>query len=186
MLAKFAIILALGAAFLPPAGQALAEMTEAGAAKDSAMADMTLINDQGVGRSIGAVYFIDTPEGLEVTAELTGLPPGQHGFHVHEFASCAPQEKDGKMTAGLAAGGHFDPKKTGRHMGPGKGGHMGDLPALNVNAEGKADRVERVKGLTAKEIKGHALVIHAGGDNYSDQPQPLGGGGARIACGVIK
>jgi Cu-Zn family superoxide dismutase len=42
----------------------------------------------------------------------------------------------------------------------------------------------RIKDIQA--LKGHALMIHAGGDNYSDQPKPLGGGGARIACGVIE
>ena len=36
------------------------------------------------------------------------------------------------------------------------------------------------------EIKGRSLMIHAGGDNYSDDPKPLGGGGARVACGVIE
>jgi Cu-Zn family superoxide dismutase len=66
-------------------------------------------------------------------------------------------------------------------------GHVGDLPLLEVAADGSA-----VKSLTAPHIKdleavrGHSLVIHVGGDNYSDQPAPLGGGGARIACGVIK
>lgn len=28
-------------------------------------------------------------------------------------------------------------------------------------------------------------MVHEGGDNYSDDPKPLGGGGARVACGVV-
>ena len=40
--------------------------------------------------------------------------------------------------------------------------------------------------LTVADVKGHSIMIHTGGDNYSDQPAPLGGGGARIVCGVVK
>jgi Cu-Zn family superoxide dismutase len=29
-------------------------------------------------------------------------------------------------------------------------------------------------------------MIHAGGDNHSDHPAMLGGGGARMVCGVTK
>ena len=36
------------------------------------------------------------------------------------------------------------------------------------------------------EVRGHSIMIHAGGDNHSDHPAPLGGGGPRMACGVIK
>ena len=43
-----------------------------------------------------------------------------------------------------------------------------------------------VEGLRARDLKGHALMVHEGGDNYSDEPKPLGGGGARVACGVIE
>jgi Cu-Zn family superoxide dismutase len=90
------------------------------------------------------------------------------------------------MIAAAAAGGHFDPTDTGVHKGPYEDGHLGDLPALHVNADGIADvpvfapRLERLD-----QIKGQALMIHAQGDNYSDQPEPLGGGGSRVACGVI-
>jgi Cu-Zn family superoxide dismutase len=66
------------------------------------------------------------------------------------------------------------------------GGHLGDLPLITVKADGTAKAVltaPRIKTLDV--LKGHALMIHVGGDNYSDQPLPLGGGGARFACGVI-
>lgn len=87
---------------------------------------------------------------------------------------------------GLAAGGHWDPKKTGAHKGPwDDSGHLGDLPALAVDADGHIQPVvaPRIKKINA--LKGRSLMIHAGGDNYSDHPVALGGGGARKYCGVI-
>lgn len=71
-------------------------------------------------------------------------------------------------------------------MGPYADGHLGDLPALYVNMDGTSNNpvlAPRLK--TLAQIKGHALMIHAGGDNHSDMPKPLGGGGERVACGVI-
>ena len=95
--------------------------------------------------------------------------------------------KDGKAVAALAAGGHFDPQKTGKHLGPYADGHLGDLPAIYVTADGMANYpvlAPRLKKIS--DIEGKALMVHAGGDNHSDHPQPLGGGGERFACGVIK
>ena len=64
---------------------------------------------------------------------------------------------------------------------------MGDLPRLEVLPDGTATKILLVPRIADIEaLRGHAIVIHAGGDNYSDQPAALGGGGARIACGVIK
>jgi superoxide dismutase, Cu-Zn family len=88
--------------------------------------------------------------------------------------------------AGLAAGGHYDPQHTGKHEGPYHSGHQGDLPELVVSSNGKATRAVFAHRLTVNDIRGRSIMIHTGGDNYSDHPAPLGGGGARIACGVIK
>ncbi len=148
--------------------------------------DMHLIDAQGVGKSVGTIRAEDSPKGLVLVTNLKGLPPGAHGFHVHENPDCAAKEKDGKMTAGLAAGGHYDPDKSGKHEGPTGHGHVGDLPALTVGADGGATLRLIAPRLKVADLKGRSLMIHAGGDNYSDQPQPLGGGGARIACGVVK
>jgi Cu-Zn family superoxide dismutase len=63
---------------------------------------------------------------------------------------------------------------------------MGDLPALEVNDQGEAVKLMLAPHLKLADIKGHTLMIHAGGDNYSDTPKPLGGGGPRVACGVIE
>jgi Cu-Zn family superoxide dismutase len=93
----------------------------------------------------------------------------------------------GKPAAGFAAGGHYDPAHTKKHLGPlSTAGHRGDLPVLVVDSHGDATRPVTAPHLTVAEIRGHSIMIHAGGDNYSDTPAPLGGGGARIACGVIK
>jgi Cu-Zn family superoxide dismutase len=105
---------------------------------------------------------------------------------VHENPSCDPADKDGKKVAGQAAGGHFDPAGTKVHKGPEGGGHKGDLPKLVVSDKGEAKDKLEVKGLTLADFQGHSLMIHEGGDNYSDTPKPLGGGGARVACGVVK
>ena len=64
-------------------------------------------------------------------------------------------------------------------------GHLGDLPALKVDASGKATTPVLAPRLKLAQLSGHSLMIHAGGDNYSDSPEKLGGGGARIACGVM-
>ena len=131
----------------------------------------------GQGANIGTVTFTDTSKGLLIQPRLSHLPPGLHGFHVHEHASC--------QDMGMAAMGHLDPEHTGKHLGPyNSKGHLGDLPALYVDNNGVADLPTLAPRLSVKAIKGHAIMIHAGGDNYSDLPSKLGGGGARIACGV--
>ncbi|MGB7921253.1 MAG: superoxide dismutase family protein [Desulfobacterales bacterium] len=117
---------------------------------------------------------------------LNGLAPGLHGFHVHENPSCAAAEKDGNSVPGLAAGGHFDPAGTGRHEGPYGEGHLGDHPPLYADRDGHASLPVLAPRIKVSDLKGRSLMIHAGGDNYSDSPQKLGGGGARVACGVIK
>lgn len=146
----------------------------------------------GGGMSYGSVIFIDTADGLEIRLALRGLPGGEHGFHVHEKGDCSPMTAaDGKVTPAGGAGGHFDPAKTGKHLGPNAGGHLGDLPVLVTSEMHGQNGVRgvmpvKLKGVKAADFKGRAVMIHAGGDNYSDDPAPLGGGGARIGCGIIQ
>ncbi len=147
---------------------------------------MNLITDQGLGKSIGTVAISDSQYGLLLVPEIGGLTPGIHGFHVHQNPDCGPGQKDGKQVPGLAAGGHYDPAGVGKHEGPYAQGHLGDLPALYAGADGKATTPVLAPRLKTTELKGRSLMIHAGGDNYSDMPAALGGGGGRIACGVIK
>ena len=144
------------------------------------------VTGQGVGKTIGTVTAADNQYGLLLTPRLTGLVPGIHGFHVHQNADCGHVMKDGKGQPGMAAGGHYDPGKTDRHEGPYGQGHLGDLPPLFVTADGKAETPVLAPRLRTADLKGRSLMIHAGGDNYADVPEKLGGGGARVACGVIK
>jgi Cu-Zn family superoxide dismutase len=164
---------------------ALTSMANGSAHAGRAEAEMFMATANGPGANIGTVTFTDTAAGLDIKTDLKGLPPGKHGFHVHVNADCGPVEKDGKAMPAMAAGGHYDPEKTGKHLGPGNGGHLGDLPVLEVGADGAAQTTVTVKGAKVGDFKDRSLMIHAGGDNYSDEPAPLGGGGARIACGII-
>ncbi len=146
---------------------------------------VNLVNEQGVGKEIGSITASDSEYGLILTPQLSDLTPGLHGFHVHEKPDCSHAMKDGHEVPALAAGGHYDPAKTGKHLGPYGNGHLGDLPALFVDVNGKATLPVLAPRLKMADIKGRSLMIHAGGDNYSDTP-PLGGGGARVACGVVE
>ena len=168
-------------------GLALALALTAGMAQ-AASQEVTInkVGLDGKQESIGTVVISETDDGLLFTPNLKSLPAGLHGFHVHENPSCATADKDGKPTPAAAAGSHYDPASTGEHLGPYGKGHLGDLPGLYVNAQGVADYpvlAPRIK--TLAEIEGRALMVHAGGDNNSDQPEKLGGGGARVACGLI-
>jgi Cu-Zn family superoxide dismutase len=147
---------------------------------------MNLIDGSGIGKAIGNITASSSPYGTIFTPDLAGLPPGLHGFHVHQNPSCEPREKGGKTVAGLAAGGHYDPAGAHAHLGPYEKGHLGDLPALYVGADGKATHPGLAPRINISDLRGRALMIHAAGDNYSDHPKKLGGGGGRVACGVVR
>ncbi len=150
-------------------------------------ARMTLVTPTGPGLGIGLVTLTDAPGGARISVHLDSLPSGEHGFHIHQNPSCAPGPVNGVVAPAGGAGGHLDPDHTGMHMGPMGKGHLGDLPFLIVAGDGSDDEQLVAPRLTdVSVLKGRSLVIHAGGDNYADQPAPLGGGGARIACGVIQ
>lgn len=129
---------------------------------------------------VGKVTIEESKYGLLFMPNLTNLPAGVHGFHVHVNPSCA----DG----GMAAGEHLDPAHTGKHLGPyDDAGHLGDLPAIYVAANGAATTPVLAPRLTQlSQLKNHSLMIHVHGDNYSDKPEKLGGGGKRMVCGVME
>lgn len=147
----------------------------------SAFANITvpiyLTEKKGFGKEIGNVVISPARNGVLFTPDLKNLPPGTHGFHVHENPSC--------NRFGMAAGPHFDPKMTDSHQGPHGHGHEGDLPRLLVNSDGDATKPVFAPHLKMFQLSGHSLIIHKMGDNYSNRPEN-GGGGARIACGIIK
>jgi len=155
------------------------------AAARSLKVPMTFITTDGVGKSAGTITLKEGKDGVMLEPKLKGLPPGEHGLHLHENGSCEAAEKDGKKVAGQGAGGHFDPDATKAHKGPAGGGHKGDLPKLTVSDKGDAGGKLEAKGLKLADFEGKSLMIHAGGDNYSDTPKPNGGGGDRIVCGVV-
>ncbi|EFZ72950.1 superoxide dismutase [Cu-Zn] 1 [Escherichia coli RN587/1] len=148
---------------------------------DTMTIPVNLVSSEGVGKNIGEITISETSYGLLFTPHLKELPPGLHGFHIHENASCDPGLINGKKVPALAAGGHYDPEQTNKHLGPyNPEGHLGDLPALYVNSEGNAENpVLSPKIKKISQIKERAIMIHAGGDNHSDSPAPLGGGGAQ-------
>ncbi len=155
-------------------------------AADPMVVEMRAADAAGTGAVIGTVTVTATPYGTLFTPNLTGLTPGLHGFHVHEHPSCEPKDQSGKAVPALGAGGHFDPGKTGKHLGPYADGHLGDLPPLFADAAGRSTLPVLAPRLKPADVKGRSLMVHAGGDNYADQPEPLGGGGPRVACGVVK
>lgn len=154
------------------------------ATKNVKMVDLTS------GKSVGYIQIEDSAYGAVFTPNLKGLNgdrQGLHGFHIHQNPSCAPTEKNGKKVLGGGAGGHYDPKKTGRHGYPWTDdNHLGDLPAIYLDGNGHMTNPVLAPRLKVKDIHNRAVMIHVGGDNYSDHPHPLGGGGARMICGVIK
>ncbi|MGE8566623.1 Superoxide dismutase [Cu-Zn] precursor [compost metagenome] len=167
----------------------VAALTMAGASGAVLAEDvsMSFLTADGLGKSAGTISLKDTKGGLEITPNLTDLKPGEHGFHVHEKGSCMPGMVNGKMAPGGAAGGHLDPKGTKAHKGPmAMDGHQGDLPFITVAADGTAKKAVVAPHLKLADVKGHAMMVHVGADNYSDKPEPLGGGGGRLICGVVK
>ena len=113
-------------------------------------------------QSLGYVVAVDSRYGLLLKPHLHGLVPGVHGFHIHQYPHCTK--------AGLDAGGHYDPQHTGHHLGPYGDGHLGDLPVLVVNRDGKATIPVLAPRLHLKQIIGHSLMIHQGKDTYHRSP----------------
>lgn len=144
------------------------------------------MKDLSQGHVVGRIIASDTEFGTVFQPMLEGVTPGLHGFHVHTNPSCDALVKNGKTIIGGAAGGHLDPQKTNKHGYPwSKDNHLGDLPALYVDHAGSANQPVLAPRIKVEDLKSRSLMIHVGGDNHSDHPAPLGGGGARMMCGVI-
>ncbi len=127
----------------------------------------------------GIVTFTRVPEGIKIVADVKGLTPGKHGFHVHEFGDCSEE--------GAAVGSHFNPDNS-KHGGPDSTErHVGDLGNLVADENGYAhyeiiDKIISFEG--ENSIIGHSIIVHADPDDYTTQP--AGASGKKIACGIIE
>ena len=133
-----------------------------------------------VGNTVtGTVCFTQVDGGVRIVADVSGLKPGAHGFHIHEFG-------DITSTDGMSVGGHFNPSHS-KHGGPGSAErHEGDLGNLNADENGHArsDYVDAVISLDGPtSIIGRGVVVHADADDLKSQP--VGNAGKRVAIGVI-
>ncbi len=127
----------------------------------------------------GTIWFTQKGKTVQIKGEVTGLEPGKHGFHVHEFGDITGKD-------GMSTGGHYDPEHTKTH---GKRSdekrHVGDLGNITADDSGKAviDISDMVVSLNGPHsIVGRAIIVHAKADDYS---QPVGNAGGRVAAGVI-
>ena len=134
------------------------------------------------GAALGTVTLTQTPLGVLVAAEVSGLPAGGHGLHIHETGACAPDF--------AAAGDHFNPTDAGHGFNNPDGMHAGDLPNIYAGADGaaRADYFTAAITLDAGadhsvfDADGSAIIIHEKPDTYGADA----GAGGRIACGVIR
>jgi len=128
---------------------------------------------------VGAVTFSQTDNGVRIIADVGGLKPGKHGFHIHEHGNCSSSDAS-------SAGGHYNPTNK-KHGGPdSEERHLGDLGNLDANGSGFAhyDRIDSNLSLNGDmSIIGKSIVIHADEDDL--KTDPAGNSGKRIACGVI-
>jgi Cu-Zn family superoxide dismutase len=128
----------------------------------------------------GTITFTEVADGVQVHAEVTGLTPGKHGFHVHEFGDCTTADAS-------SAGAHFNPTKQPHGAPDETARHVGDMGNIEADTSGaaKLDYLDHNMSLANDErsIIGRSVVVHAKGDDLKSQP--AGDSGARVACGVI-
>ncbi len=160
-------------------------------ASTASAADLTVTmrkaTQDGTSDTIGTIIITGSSAGATFQLDLHGLPPGQHGFHVHENDTCGHTLMGGIRIPAGAAGDHLDPDNTGKHAGPLGDGHLGDLPLIEASTSGIAKlsvTAPRIKDVEV--LRKRSLIIQVGGDTYSDSPARNGGGGGRFACGVIQ
>lgn len=127
----------------------------------------------------GAILFTQVEGGVKIVADVIGLTPGDHGFHIHEFGDCsAPDAK--------SAGEHFNPLHTQHGARDATQHHAGDFGNIIADASGKAHYEWVDPGISLNgpnAIIGHGMIVHANVDDLKTQPS--GNAGPRVACGVI-
>lgn len=131
------------------------------------------------GEALGAVTFEKATDGVNVTADFSGLEEGKHGFHIHQYGDCTAEDK-------TSAGGHYNPYNMEHGAPTDSTRHMGDMGNLPVGVGGEAtlDYTDNIIELNGpNSVIGRAVIIHSGADDFTSQPS--GAAGERIACGVI-
>ncbi len=129
----------------------------------------------------GKVTFVQKGDKVFVVAQVSGLTPGSHGFHIHEKGDCSSGD-------GMSAGGHFNPhaKMHGHPSDPDH--HAGDMPMLIADGYGEANLSIELSVITvgsgATDVIGKSVIVHKDPDDF--KTQPTGNSGARVACGVIR
>jgi superoxide dismutase, Cu-Zn family len=160
------------------AGAALAQTPEPKAA--APLKAIAVLHPTPDNKVNGTVTFTEEADGVRVQVDLTGLTPGKHGFHVHEFGDCSAPDL-------ASAGGHFNPTNK-PHAGPDDAErHVGDMGNVEADASGaaKLEYVDHEISLANDQrcIIGRSVIVHAKADDLKSQP--AGDSGSRIACGVI-
>lgn len=145
------------------------------AADDMNEAVVVLVPSKG--SDVGGTILLKQASGyVQLSGDVTGLTPGKHGFHIHQFG-------DMRSTDGTATGGHYNPHKT-PHGGPhSKQHHAGDFGNVEAGANGVAKVNIKANGLKLSDVLGRAIVVHGGADDLKSQPS--GAAGPRVAVGVI-
>ena len=160
------------------AAAAIAPVVGCSTVEPSGGAPMPLVNSAG--QSIGTVRAWQTAGGVSFHISASGLPHGLHGLHVHAVGRCDPPDF-------ASAGPHWNPAGKKHGMNNPAGPHAGDLPNVEVAANGVLSATVTVPGASMASLvdaDGAALVIHANADDYVTDPS--GNSGARIACAVIR
>jgi Cu-Zn family superoxide dismutase len=139
-----------------------------------AVAELSPTKDQ---TARGTVMFEEHADGLHVTARLSGLTPGEHGFHIHAVGDCSAPDAS-------SAGPHFNPDSSVHGSPEAMPHHQGDLGNLTADANGEATYEKTLAGVRLATILGRAVVVHASPDDMTTQP--AGNSGGRIGCGVIQ
>ena len=128
----------------------------------------------------GTVTFTEVADGVQVQAEITGLSPGEHGFHVHEFGDCSAADAS-------SAGAHFNSTSQPHGAPDAAARHVGDMSNVEADASGAAKLTYLDHNMSLandqRSIIGRSVVVHAKADDLKSQP--AGDSGARVACGVI-
>ena len=150
------------------------------AAESQAQSATATLSPTAGNTAAGTVTFTQKGDKVTVSAKLTGLTPGGHGFHVHEKGDCSAPDA-------MSAGGHFNPTNKPHGSPDAADHHAGDMPMLQADASGNAALTTDLAGLTigsgTTDIVGKSVIVHKDADDY--KTQPTGNSGARVACGVI-